>query len=1160
MAIDTARAREQLQRFDLSDLFVQELGWSFLRIRPHTVEIDGQPYTLRPVAEKHGVQVFSCDPDDEGSVPPYASRRKIEHRLAKLAHEHLIVYADAAQSLQIWQWVKREPGRPAAVREHVYHAGQAATAFLQRLEGIAFPISAEETLSLTGVVSAVRDAFDKDRVTKRFYERFKQEHQDFLGFVRGIQAQGDQEWYASLMLNRLMFVYFIQKKGFLDGDPDYLRNRLQRLRRQAGDGTFLSFYRHFLLRLFHEGLGAQDHSADLDALLGRVPYLNGGLFDVHTLEEANPTIEIADEAFERLFDFFDAYTWHLDERPLGNQDEINPDVLGYIFEKYINQKQMGAYYTKEDITGYIGRNTIVPSLFDAARKGCAVAFEPGSALWRLLAENPDRYLYPAVRKGVVGSDGVVLPLPADIAAGIDDITRRGRWNRPAADPYALPTETWREHIARRTRCLALRTKLAAGEVHEIDDLITDNLDILQFAQDAIETCEGPELLRAFYGAIKEITVLDPTCGSGAFLFAALNILDPLHDACLGRMQAFVEDLDRSDEPHSPKKFFDFRDTLAEVAGHPSQPYFVLKSIVLNNLYGVDIMEEAVEICKLRLFLKLIAQLETYDQIEPLPDIDFNIRAGNTLVGFARYAEVRHAVRGSVQQKLDLSGDMQRIDEEAERADFAFRMFHRMQIKEGMSANEFSRAKMDVADRLSTLNDELDRYLARESYGLNHDWPKTYREWHNTHSPFHWFVDFYGIVVHRGGFDVIIGNPPYVATKNVDYLDRILSSTKLPDIYGYVLLRTLALARANGRIGMIVPLSVTFSGDFAHLRDVLVKSGSSWFSSFDNIPASVFAGVSQRCTMWLGAKHRHSRVFVAPMYRWRAEYREMLVPNLAYVDAADLAEPDYGIPRLGSSVQRETLTTHRTRSTARGFYVPKDRSATKELGFSPVARNFISVYVAPPPVLAVESLNRLPGDDPTGIRFRDDETRSAALAVVAGDFAFWYWLVRCDGFHVTSWLVSDLLLPMNTLSSGHICLLARLGKLLDERSSEALVFKKNAGKYVGNYNYRRLSEITRRADLLLMAGLGFSRPAAEEILNYVERVLSINEHAGEKSIPGAVKELFPPIAVDERSQQSLFDEVDHILADHYGFTDEELDFIINYDIKYRMGRDAADGSE
>ena len=52
-------------------------------------------------------------------------------------------------------------------------------------------------------------------------------------------------------------------------------------------------------------------------------------------------------------------------------------MLGYIFEKYINQKQMGAYYTKEDITEYISQNTIIPFLLDEARKGCAVAFASG---------------------------------------------------------------------------------------------------------------------------------------------------------------------------------------------------------------------------------------------------------------------------------------------------------------------------------------------------------------------------------------------------------------------------------------------------------------------------------------------------------------------------------------------------------------------------------------------------------------------------------------------------------------------------------------------------------------------------------------------------------------------------------------------------------------
>ena len=116
-------------------------------------------------------------------------------------------------------------------------------------------------------------------------------------------------------------------------------------------------------------------------------------------------------------------------------------------------------------------------------------------------------------------------------------------------------------------------------------------------------------MRAFWKALANVSVLDPTCGSGAFLFAALNILEPIYSTCLEAMEGFLDDLERSQRPHSPQALSDFRKVLAQVADHASKDYFILKSIIIGNLYGVDIMEEAVEICKLRLFLKLVAQLD-----------------------------------------------------------------------------------------------------------------------------------------------------------------------------------------------------------------------------------------------------------------------------------------------------------------------------------------------------------------------------------------------------------------------------------------------------------------------------------------------------------------------------------------------------------------------
>ena len=748
MQVQIDELRPYLHSFDFQHLLVEGLGWNYYQAEPVSVHVDGHDYTLEPAAEKAGFVVYVCGPCVDGFVPSYPVRRKIERQVAKMAFEHLIIFIDADRTLQIWQWVKRESGKPAACREQEYRTGQIGAPILQRLQTIAFALEEEGDLSILQVASRVSQALDVERVTKRFYERFRTELAAFQWFINGITAQGDREWYASLMLNRMMFVYFVQKQGFLDGDADYLRNRLRLVQSRRGSGRFQDFYREFLLRLFHEGLGQPESERDPDLadLLGHIPFLNGGLFDVHDLERDNPDISIPDEAFERVFSFFDGYRWHLDERPRREDNEINPDVLGYIFEKYVNQKQMGAYYTKEDITGYITRNTVIPFLFDAARKECPVAFSPGGGVWRLLQDEPDRYIYPAVGHGLAwryspDADPVrleePLELPEDIAAGLDDVSRRSGWNRPAPEAYALPTETWREVVARRRRYQEVRDKLAAGEVSDANDLTTLNLDAEQFALNVIVQSEGPELLRAFWHALREVSVLDPTCGSGAFLFAALNILEPLYTACLEGMRGFLDDLERTQRPRHPQAMGDFRAVLEQADRHASQRYFILKSIVLNNLYGVDIMEEAVEICKLRLFLKLVAQLESYDQIEPLPDIDFNIRAGNTLVGFTSLdavrramtitdtldrpmPEVRRAVRGKQGRAMfaEDQATLDRIQEEAEIASRAFDQFREQQTALGGEVTTGDKGAL--RSRLDSLRDELDRYLASEYGGAIKD--------------------------------------------------------------------------------------------------------------------------------------------------------------------------------------------------------------------------------------------------------------------------------------------------------------------------------------------------------------------------------------------------------------------------------------------------------
>lgn len=841
MTIDAARFSKLLNDFKLEQLF-NELGWDHAGTHPQQVAVNGECYTLQPVAQKRGVLVFLCSPGGDSNIPPRPVLLKIEKEAAKIAHEHLLIFADAGKTALTWLWVSRAPGQPAATRTHTWHKGQSGESLRQKLEAIVWSLEQEEAITLTDVITGLKRAFDRDRVTRAFYERFQAQHQAFTGFVQGLASATDKAWYASLMLNRLMFVYFIQRKGFLDGNTHYLADRLRAVQAKAGKGKFHSFYGEFLRRLFHEGLGQPkaQRKPDLSSLIGDVPYLNGGLFDVHQLEEANPGIDIPDEAFERLFAFFDGYDWHLDDRPLRSGSEINPDVLGYIFEKYINQKQMGAYYTKEDITEYISKNTVIPHLLEQARKRCQVAFEGEVSIWNLLKENPDRYLYPAMKTGVIDAKGSIVPesaLPDFVQTGMKDAKARmfdKRYNLGEAvfatatgERGTLPTETWREYVERRARCLAVREKLARGEVKSADDLITLNLDIRQFMQDLIDTCTSPDLLRtvwqAIVGRVPEkstekfrhgITILDPTCGSGAFLFAALNILEPLYEACLERMESFVEDAKKLGKPPEA----DFTKVLDEVEQHPSRRYFVYKSIILNNLFGVDIMAEAVEICKLRLFLKLVSQVESCEQLEPLPDIDFNIRCGNTLVGYA--TEARFDAIGSGVIEFGEQQD-HKAEIKASIADLAdlFDRFREQQTKHGGKIT--SEDKRKLREKLNALGLELDRYLACD-YGIDPSQPREFLEWRASHQPFHWFAEFYG-VMREGGFDVVIGNPPYKDLKStVTYQVNGFNTLPTKNLYPLVLERGFYLVDTNGLLGWIVPVSSVSTEGYSTLQELVFE--------------------------------------------------------------------------------------------------------------------------------------------------------------------------------------------------------------------------------------------------------------------------------------------------------------------------------------------------
>ena len=458
-------------------------------------------------------------------------------------------------------------------------------------------------------------------------------------------------------------------------------------------------------------------------------------------------------------------------------------------------------------------------------------------------------------------------------------------------------------MERRRRCEALRSDLAEGHVRMVEDLVALNLNLPQFAQDVIQTSEETEMLRGFTTNCPLLPFLIRIVDQGCSFFAALNILEPFYEMSLERIQAFLDEWERLGDAVRLAAFADFRETLARVETHPNRSYFILKSIILNNLYGVDIMEEAVEICKLRLFLKLAAQLERSEHVEPLPDIDFNIRAGNALVGFASYEEVAAAV-GS---QLAFDDTMDRIEEHAGLADQAFHDFRAVQMRKEATDRDIASAKSELGRRLHDLAQQLNAYLVCAEYGAM----ANLAAWQSSHQPFHWFLNFYGILA-NGGFDVVIGNPPYVEYRNVrnDYTVRGFETLACGDLYGLVMERAVTLMREGGHLGMITPVSIIGTDGFEQLRRLLLKSAArTYIQGFAERPSKLFNGVEKRLAIWVMRQGTadSGRVFSSKYRRWLSEEREQLFATSTLTEITDVpALVRTALPKVQSTVEVDIL--------------------------------------------------------------------------------------------------------------------------------------------------------------------------------------------------------------------------------------------------------------
>ena len=1068
---------ELLLHGDLGALF-RRMGWD----NPGAIEtVRLEDSDLRPVAvaDKRGVTAWQVE--CPAGIPERREQHRVVRRLRRFSRDQLVVFVSPDQHL--WLWPEQRPsGVGHRLVDYGYDSAVPTDALLQRLVQASFSLDEEDGLTATSALARIRRSFNADKVTKSFFREFQKHHKNFAATVEGIDPDEDRRWYASVLLNRIMFIYFIQRKGFLDSDRSYLRNRLAMVRQHYGADQFFAFYKQFLVPLFHAGLGSPPgHRADLNPEIGRiigdVPYVNGGIFEPHELEVAYD-IEIKDDAFESLFDFFDAWRWHLDESPTGEADEINPDILGFIFEQYINftdagQKENGAYYTKPDVTGYMAASAILPAVAD--RLVAAGLDDPTL----LLAGSGDAYLHDS------HAHGTELPTSEGTGGGDDGdlppVADAWPWQWHSGDPaeyvelpppgehLALPGERWCDVVHRRERYRRQVEMLSDPQrTWTVDDAITENLDLPELLRDYLSQLSNAAECNTAFEVLRSLTVCDPTVGSGAFLFAALDVLEPLYGEVLAR----AIELEARNEP--------VPSFLAEARAHPSSRYWLLKTICLHNLFGVDLMRDAPEIAKLRLFLKLAAQIDEVEHLEPLPDLDFNIKCGNLLVGIADADDAQGRL---FSQRLDHVTQLQQVENTAQHIADAFDAY--------IAAEADDTGQLDHSDAKQDLNAELQaaRSMADRLLHEMRDEDGDLDDWVSSHQPFHWFVEFPS-AWQEGGFDVIIGNPPYIKTSKVaSYRWFGYATQKCPDLYAVCMERAATLLNDRGRFAMIVMHSLCFSRHYPALRAALpMLLEMRWVSSFAKRPDLLFAGSADVRNSILIAKRRQAapNLLVTRCNRWRTETRDRLFHQLEYAvphDSMLRATTSRQWPFLDGAVESALSRLLRDNRPLSDSITSQQSNA--RLGFKTVAQYFLSVFVDEPPT--VDPVTGRPAKTKSKrsafLHFADVERRDLALAMLAGRWAYLWWMTYGDEFDVTRGTLAAFPGDIERLAARassdsnpapgdmEFESLLSLSRSLQIEMPKHLAWQVNAGVKVGRYNMAKLRHLTDRADWLLAQAWG-----------------------------------------------------------------------------------------
>ena len=581
-------------------------------------------------------------------------------------------------------------------------------------------------------------AFSVEKVTDEFFQQYKKlyvvlfEHlkkQSLFDSDATEEANNKIDRFAKKLLGQIVFLYFLQKKGWLgvtkeqswrNGDKKFLRNRYDQAIKDKKN-----YYTNFLQLLFYEAL-AKKHDGDWYKDFNcKIPFLNGGLFEADPVWK-NLSVVIPNELFHNtipikagetetgtgILDVFDRYNFTIKEdEPLEKEVAIDPEMLGKVFESMLDdteRRSKGAFYTPREIVHYMCQESLIHYLADSVK------------------QIPKAELETFIRKGhlFLENDAAAIQADKKISSGEQKTT--------------------------------IHSSGIPASIREYAELLDEKL--------------------------ANIRICDPAIGSGAFPVGLL------HEIVNARL------------------------LLQEHTKQTVTAYDLKRHCIQQSIYGVDIDASAIDIARLRLWLSLIVDENDCGKIEALPNLDYKIMQGNSLVedfdGIQLFndafinqqddikAELNslEALRKQNQDKYlnllktnQLSAERKKQHEKEDK-NYAkkidklqsllinpdaqvdvFDIVSTAKIKarqlEQLHKDFFSACtpakKTEIRQQISDLEWELIEATLRER-NQNDALQKILVLKERNEKPFFlWKLNFPEVFKQHGGFDVVIGNPPYI---------------------------------------------------------------------------------------------------------------------------------------------------------------------------------------------------------------------------------------------------------------------------------------------------------------------------------------------------------------------------------------------------------------